>query len=295
MFGHERTNIHAKLRELQEYETFSPFCRVFYDLIDKWIARAKEEKLALASVFVEFLDIELRRHRAIQELSRSGSITIVDLVEISQDLRDDVEHVFGKMELVEDTSTLASVVANLIRAECNYHLGETDRVIHALQQAIADGCNHPIVFLALGFNLYCRAVKSHTERADEPDKLIISDPNEFAEACAEAVEAFRRGVRGDESPYDSKLYWWIGSVCEIMHRKGDAVQAYRRAMELDPASFSSEGAKKILQLSPSSKDAISESEKIRLAGLPRITDEDLRKSVEWLRQIKGIEDLLDSP
>lgn len=292
MASHESTNIHAKLRELREYETFSPFCRVFYDLIDKWIARADAEQLALAAVFSDFLDIEIKRHRSIRELSRSGSITILDLVEISQGLRREVEQIFARMELIEGTGSVARVVGSLIRAECNYHLGETDAVISALQKAVSEGCSHPIVFLALGFNLYCRAVKAHTKRAEEPDKLVISNPNEFAEACAEAVEAFKRGVRGEDSPYDSKLYWWIGSVCEIMHRNTDAIEAYRQAMELDPSSFFTEGAKKIAHLSPSAKDAISEREKIRLAGLPKITDDDFQKTVKWLRSVRSVDDLL---
>jgi len=75
MADHETKNIHAKLRELQEFETFSPFCRIFYDLVDKWIARADNEKRELAEVFMDFLDVELHRHRSIRKLSRSGSIT----------------------------------------------------------------------------------------------------------------------------------------------------------------------------------------------------------------------------
>ncbi|MEW6360133.1 MAG: hypothetical protein AB1696_27605 [Planctomycetota bacterium] len=292
MSNPESKNIHAKLRELQEFETFSPFCRVFYDLVDKWIARADRERLALSEIFVDFLDIELRRHEAIRKLSRSGVITIMNLVEIAQDLRPDVERIFERMEQVEDTSHVSQAVVNLIRAECNYHLGDTETVVNSLQRAIAAGCSHPIVFLALGFNLYCRAVKSHTERGEEPDRLVIANPDEFARACAEAVDAFKSGIRGEGSPYDSKLYWWIGSVCEIMQNRQDAILAYRRAMELDPLSFSTEAMKKIAHLAPSARDTMSEKERLRLAGLPKLTDEDIRRGAEWLRQVKTIDDLL---
>ncbi|NOZ23071.1 MAG: hypothetical protein GXP25_18515 [Planctomycetes bacterium] len=292
MANPESKNIHAKLRSLQEFETFSPFCRVFYDLIDKWIAQAEHERFALSEVFVDFLDVELRRHQAIRKLSCSGVITILNLVEIAQELRSDVERIFNRMDRVEDLSPVSRAVVNLIRAECNYHLGETEKVVNALQRSIAAGCNHPIVFLALGFNLYCRAVKSHTERGQEPDKLLIADPDKFARACAEAVDAFKSGIRGEGSPFDSKLYWWIGSVCEIMQNKQDAILAYRRAMELDPPSFTSEAMKKIAHLSPSARDAMSEKEKLRLAGLPRLTDKDIQEGANWLRQIKTIDDLL---
>lgn len=288
----ESKRILAKLRRLEEYQSFSPFCRIFYDLICAWATSAEGDGPALLEIFGEFLDIELSRHRSIGELGKAGSVTLLDLVEIAQNLREKVEAIFRKMEQVEGKSAVSRVVVNLIRAECSYHLGATEEVVAALEKAISEGCHHPIVFLALGFNLYCRAVKSHTERTEATDKLVIVDPTEFARACAAAVAAFRRGIRGEGSPYDGKLYWWIGSVSEIMHDNAEAIQAYRRAMDLDPRSFGDEGQRRIAGLSPASKDAISESEKARLASLPRITEEDVRKGIEWLSGLTGIDDLL---
>jgi len=288
-----RSTILRKLEELEGFDSYSPFCRAFYRLIYRILSESDERDANVERLFAEFLDIEARRHRGISDAGEGGEIRLLDLLKIANRTREEIETFRRKLpDTISARSKSMEVVEHLLRAECHYYLGETEEVVRNLNEAAACGCRDPIIYLALGFNLYCLAVKETTVDGPEVNQRRIVDPEGFAERCHKAVEAFEQGLSGANVPFDAQLYWWIGCVSEMIGEKDEARRAFQAAVEIDPAVFGEEAGKKLADLAPSSADAVSDEEKIRLACLPAFTEEDMKRASRWLRRARTLDDLL---
>jgi len=285
--------IWEKVKRLESFETYSPFCRVFYRLIFRLIRKSPNRADELGELFSRFLDIETNRHLGILTASEDGAIRMMDLVEVAGKTREEIESFIeeldGAISIEDETLQMAE---HLMRAECYFYLGRTGDVIEELKEAIALGCSHPIVFLALGFNTYCYALKRHARKEPGEKHWRIADEEGFVEMCNDAIDAFRCGLTGGNAPFDAQLHWWIGCISEVLGAKAEAIRSFKMARDIDPLGFGRDVAKKIESLAPSSRDAISDEEKVRLAVLPTLTEADVRRASVWLKGVKTVDDLM---
>ena len=61
------------LMQLETFKTFSPFSRVFYRLVCRWLQGETKADRRLQTALILLLRIEIRRHQAVQEIARAGN------------------------------------------------------------------------------------------------------------------------------------------------------------------------------------------------------------------------------
>ncbi len=290
---HEKVNM--ALRRLEQYATLSPFCRQFYRAIYDWLGAPGLEAQKLDHAFRLFLRCECKRHHAIAHFIHQGKLDLLEIVRIGRMAHQNLDRICKALSTMEIAGRRERMLRHLILAECHYHLGNTEAVIHSLRTAIRTGCAHPLAHFALGYNLYQAALERFSVAGKRKGEFIITNPRAFEVACRQTVAAFKRGL-GDWH-YDAQLSWWIGLVSEILGERDSAYDAFQRAKCIDPENFSAlvDVKTESLDQSPIMR---SPSERERLARLSPIGKEELDRAREHLNELHGPQDLFpetDSP
>ncbi len=282
--------IAAKLRALKELDNCPPFSRNFFRLIGRLVCRSREARL-LANVLLSFLDLELWYYRSIADLDETEA-PARDLADIEErreiSLRDIAEQLRGLRSL----AVAAEIPRHLLLAECLYHLGHTSGVIAELRRAIELGGDRPIVCFALGYNLYWRGMEEYTAYLSDLNSHVVTDQASFEAQCAEAINAFRRGLTS--STFDGYLHWWIATAQESMGRLEEAAASYRRAERSDPLNFREPVSRKLRGLAearhhivPLDQEAPEYSEHVQ-------DPEELERFDALLRRAPGLTRMLNS-
>ena len=274
------------LMQLETYNTFSPFSRVFYRLICGWLHGETEADRQLQSALILLLRIEIRRHHSVQQIAGDGKLDLAKLIDVSRLMRIPLERLDRATAALEPTTRTQKMVRHLILAECRYHLGRTAEVVSELRQAVHLGCRHPVVSFALGYNLYCHAVRTYLPFGPGGVPKEPLNRQGFEETCRQAMEALRTGLEGQ--PFDAQLHWWIGLIAEILDAREEARTSFQRAREIDPDTFGEPAVKKMRSLAYPVADAMSREESLRLEGLPAISRTDLQNASEVLSEIREL-------
>lgn len=256
--------VDATLRRVAEYPTVSPFSRAFYRFLHELIGVVGADGTRLGQAFHLFLRVECRRHESAGQMVKRGRTTSDDLLRAGREshfLLDRLSQSLGRMEVADRGQMMAR---DLALAECYYHLGRTDEVVPLLQRAIRLGCRHPLVYFALGYNMYCLALQRYTEAGPNKGELIARDPRALDKALAEAIEAFEAGL-GDEA-FDPQIYWWIGLIQEITGQTQAACQSYEKALECDPDEFGERVTEKLRRLGAGPRRSPKELERLDKLG-----------------------------
>jgi len=284
-FEEQGAEIRDLLARLHDYATLSDFSRVFYRLIWDWVKKSGEGERALQTALVLLLRTEVRRHGAVRRIAKKGKLDLAALVRIARDTKGSIERLERFISTFNFRNDRQAVIKHLLTAECRYHLGENGEVVAELRKAIDLGCRHPIVQFALGYNLYCHAVRTCVPLPFEGTSAKQFDREGFTRLCREAIEAFRGGLGGQ--PFDAQLHWWIGLLSESLDSREEARVAFQQAMEIDPEHFGDNAREKIRAISYPVADAMSEEESVRLASLPPISGDDLRQAAAVLRDMRS--------
>ena len=278
------------LRRLEQYGTVSPFSRQFYRFIYNCLGLPGLDAEKLRQAFHLFLRLECRRHHTIGHIVHQGRLDLVEILRFGSRVHELLNRICRAVERIELAGPREAMLRELILVECNYHLGRTEQVIHALRRTIHLGCRHPLVHFALGYNLYRSAIKRFTHPAPQEGKVIAHDPPAFESICCDAIAAFQAGF-GDQR-YDAQLWWWIGLVSEAIGERADARHAYREAMDANPANFMKPAQEKLCKLGGAS-DARPLEEHERLARLGPITEEEIEEARRFLAEPDALSFFLD--
>lgn len=256
MFDGSDQGIRSRLDELDELETVTDFCRSFYGLMAHLLISLEPEetvRLALAGL----LEVELRYHQQLHQLTQRESLSVDDLQAAGERHRIGLESVREFASRLEEPEVPGGVLRTLVMAECSYHLGRTDEVVEALEQATELGLEHPLVQFALGYNQYMLALETCTHPTGRDEEVVLHDPDGFQLLCLRAVAALERGLAGGE--LDAQLYWWMGVILTAAGLTEAARDAYDRSASAD------DGSGDLDLLDETEYSAITEDE-IRMAG-----------------------------
>ena len=135
------------LMQLETYNTFSPFSRVFYRLICGWLRGESETERRLQSALVLLVRLEVRRHQAVQEIAEGGELNLAKLMDVSRVMRAPLRRLDRAAAGLKTSTRTQTIVQHLILAECRYHLGRTGEVITQLRpSASAPASTLPSIF-----------------------------------------------------------------------------------------------------------------------------------------------------
>ena len=274
------------LMQLETFKTFSPFSRVFYRLVCRWLQGETKADRRLQTALILLLRIEIRRHQAVQEIARAGKLDLSKLVDISLVIRNPLQRLARAVAGLETDTRTQKIVQHLLLAESRYHLGRTAEVVAHLRHAIDLGCRHPVVQFALGYNLYSHAVRTYLPFGPDGAPRKPLDRDGFETACRQAIRAFRAGIEGQ--PFDAQIHWWIGLIAEILDAREEARSAFQSAGDIDPDTFGEPALKKIRSLAYPVPDAITREESARLQNLPEIAKSDLDEASTLLGKLREL-------
>ncbi len=261
----------ATLRRVEQMSTVSPFSRAFYRFLNGMMSEVDASETRLGQAFHLFLRVECRRHESVERLDENGGSDIDEVARAGKEshfLLDRLSRSLDRMEVIDGCQTVAR---DLLLAECSYHLGRTQEVIHLVRHAMRMGCHHPLVHFALGYNLYSSALQRFTEPGARDGELVVHNPRALDRAFRESIQAFRGGL-GDEM-FDAQLYWWIGMVHEMRGETEEACEAYEQSLESDPEEFGDRVTDKLRRLQCSACRSPKETD--RLDKLGPITERDI--------------------
>lgn len=278
----------SQLDELEGYESFSPFCRAFYRLIAEEIDRSPTYAQEFYRIFSAFLEGEISHHHALRVLGVDSSDCLPEWAELCSSKASGLHKTLAQLVAFHVPAGAPAVVKHLLCSECFHQLGRPDLVVLGMQAAIHQGCDHPLIFFALGYNIYMRALKQFTSFDPATCRQVVDDPLNFQQMCDHAVGALRRGACG--SPYDAQLYWWIGCILENVGARGEAWAAYQQVAELDPITYAEVLEEKLKFLVPPVPEALSEEERDRLAVMSEITVDEI---LDAFRDVESIADLME--
>ncbi len=273
------------LRELDQYRTLPLFSREFYGLLQDLFDACGPQADRLRRCFLVLLQIENRRHRALNQAAVETTADLLRLAHKSKHLRDRMRRLLRVLLRVRCRERNALIAWHLLRAECYFHLSRNGLVIQALRQALHLGCDHPLIHFGLGYNIYARAMGAHTRIDSDTGETTVTDAPSLARACRRAISSFRRGL--DETPFDAQLHWWIGFLSEIIDERQNARLAYEEAARIDPDAFAEPTQERLRRLDGSAiSDAEDYAEEERLAQLPPIVEEDIEHARRLLAELR---------
>lgn len=274
--SHSMDRVERTLRRLEQYRTVSPFCRMFYRLIYSRLGSGGADAATLRRAFALFLRNEVRRHDTVLKIVARGRVDLPAVLRVGNATHHALVRISGVLERMELPGVPARILRELLLAECHFHLGRTEQVIEALRRAVALGGRHPLVFFALGYNLYTLAVQRYTVEGSGSDELMVVNPEAFETAGRKAIDVLRRGLGGPR--FDAQVHWWIGLIADALGERDEAREAFRQAMEADPDNFTELATTKLEALDASRTFVRSAEEAKRLARLGPITDDTLREA-----------------
>lgn len=287
-WSHEYADAIDRLDLLDEFDTFSPYCRAFYRLIVDWIEQCHEAAPNLYVIFLSFLEDELQHHSALRDAGMESVRDLPEWTEICCHKALVLHKTLAQLIAIPNVPGPSAVVKHLLCAECFHQLGRGDLVVLGMRAAIEQGCNHPLVYFSLGYNLYMRAIRNYTTFDPSTNRQIIQDPLMFEQECRQAIAAMHRGVC--DSPYDAQLFWWMGSILENISDVNEARVAFLQVAELDPETYGEAVDEKLRLLTRPIPDAVSDEERVRLSQLPEITVDEI---LDAFRNVESIRDLVE--
>lgn len=262
MFDASDQGICARLDELDTLDTVSSFCRAFYRLMARLliaIPLVEPVRLALAGL----IDVELRHHGELKRLAAQEEVSIADLRTAGERRRIGLQTVLDYANRMAPTDVFATVVQQLVAAECNYHLRRTADVIAALERVVELGVDQPLVQFALGYNRYVLALEMYTEPSEHEDEVVVVDPLSFQVQCLQAVSALEEGLY--EGEFDIQLYWWMGVILDAAGLTEAAQDAYDKSVVRLAAKHDSEADDDVEPPDAKEDAAITEAE-VRMAS-----------------------------
>ena len=262
------------LEDLESLDTFSRFSRLFYRLLYNWVRMCGDGASDLQRALCLLLRVEERRHIVVAEIIETGRLDVPGLLRAFRRARRTARRLQKVTARLRVSGSTQAMLKHLLLAECYYHLGHTGMVIASLRRALLLGCRHPIIFFALGYNLYTKAINDYAKHGKE--LLSAEAEQKFVKTCHSAIKAFKAGL--EEQPFDAQLYWWIGMVHELLDAKEEARLAYQKAAEVDPVNFGRQAGKRMRKLLFAVPDAMTEEESRRLSKLPQISEEEMRRA-----------------
>ncbi len=290
--GKARDPLSARLDELDNYQTHTPFSQLFCRLIVAWSWEAGDDGAGLRKACLRFLDAELWYHQQLEALSQRESVGYEDLRSLADKRRINLTALSESIGQTGFTSGRANVVRHLLLAECHYHLRETERVVEELEKAVESGGGHPIVHFALGYNRFDRArdLYAEAQSTDAPDTDEVEA--EFQSLCLSAADAFRDGLTGQT--FDAQLHFWIGRALAAAGQTDEAEAALETAARIDPSIFGRQlivdGSDEENAIAPGAADEEASEvdeeadEPERDEALPPISDEEVRIAGELLKR-----------
>jgi len=293
--GDWQEELREALARLERCSSFTPFSRSFYHLMEEMLQdcglTASADELRRA--FLVLLRIETRRHLALPGGGGEDALDVLNFVRTTRQTQDHARQLLRALLKVSCVTSEERVVHALLRAECYHLLGDTRAVVVSLKRALALGGDHPLVHFALGYNLYCHAMRAYARVDAEKKQATATDPVRFARACRQAIAAFRGGLGSPE--LDAHIHWWIGYLSEILADKAAARHEYRAAARLAPEQFAEPVRERLARLITRVPDAESPREERRLTQLPPISDGELREARRLLARLRGFPKVFEMP
>lgn len=294
--------VREQLEELKRSLSISEFLYSYYNVILSYIERLAPYGVKWLKALQAMLQYEAWRHKAMRSVRESSNMNL--LLVLGVEMRNALAKLLRQLERMSPQNSFEAVALYLMQAECYYQLGHTNEVIEALDKANEAGCDHPLVYFALGFNIYRQALQNHVEIEPTTQRAIITDRKEFEELCEKAIGAFRSGISAaGMEPMDAQLHFWIGIVYETLGKHNEARKEYELALEIAP-ELSREIEQRLkhlqrveaqageTQTDRKAEQPAEPQEMKRIERLGRITEEELSKMSDLLGRIDTLSELL---
>lgn len=290
-----------RLEELKDSLSISEFLYGYYELLFSYVDRLTPYGIKWLKAFQAMLEYEAWRHKAMQSVRESSNMNLLLLLGV--EMRNALTKLLQRLERMQPQNSFEMIVLQLLRAECLYQLGHTSEVIEALDKAIEAGCDHPLAYFALGFNLYKQALQKYVEVEPSTQRAVITDRHAFESLCERAIGAFRSGISptGTE-PMDAQLHFWIGIVYESLNKHREAREEYETALKIAPElskeiehrlkHFDRVETQYAKQKSAEPQQPTESEEASEIRRHDRITDEELSRMSELLGKIDTLSELL---
>ncbi|MCS7254591.1 MAG: tetratricopeptide repeat protein [Armatimonadota bacterium] len=293
-----------QLEELKNSLSISEFLYGYYELILNYIDGLAPYGIKWLKAFQAMLQYEAWRHKAMRSVKESSNMNLILVLGI--EMRNALVKLLRQLERIYPQNSFEVITLQLLRAECLYQLGHTGEVIEALDKAIEAGCDHPLVYFALGFNIYRQALQDYVEVEPTTQRAIITDRKAFEGLCERAIGAFRSGISAaGTEPMDAQLHFWIGIVYETLGRHSEAKREYERTIEIAP-ELSKEVEQRLkhiqrAEIQSGRHTEVTQTERptepqeiSKLERLGRITDEEVSKMGDLLGKIDTLSEFLKS-
>lgn len=290
--------VRERLKGLRRFRTVSDFLRGYYEIVLAHLEHLAPYGVQWLKAFQALLEYETWRHKSIVRIRNTQDSRVI--LALGIEMRRALFELLRRLERMYPQNSYETIVLQLLRAECLYQLGQTREVISALDQAVAAGCEHPLIYFALGFNMYRHALQEYVEVDPHAQRAIIRNRQEFEDWCERAIGAFRSGISPAEtSPMDAQLYFWIGIVYETLGRRDDAREAYGKVADIAP-ELSNEVMPRLERLERMDAELQSSGESTlpspdtsaEVERLGRITDEELARMSDLLSNVDTLSELL---
>ncbi len=291
------------IRRLEKKVGQEDFLIRYFDGILALLKKAHGDSGKVAEAMEAVLRYELWHHGTLRRLAQTPDLQGRYLIPLGVEMRTALLSLTQRLKNVSVFGSPEKAVLSLLLAHCHYQLGNTQAVISALEEAVANGASDPIVFFALGFNRHKLALTHYARWEALSKRLVVLDREGFETQMRRAIDDFKKGlsVTGTE-PGDAQLYMWIGLIYELLGEREEAAAAYEKARELNPSAFAEEveGHLQLLRTSHERSEKppppalprplVPESEVA--SSFPAITDAELERLRKTISEVSTLTDFL---
>ncbi len=243
------SQIRQDLERLQRFPTVHEILLRYLQVIYEHLENCSPYAESLLLVFEALLSYELWHHKAMTKLAGSQELQMRYLVPLGVEMRLALQRLLRQLERLSAYSPDEIVVRELMKAHCYYQLGEVEATVHALEEAIRNGATHPLIYFVLGYNRHRLALTEYARWESVGQRLVVTDQEAFKRTLRQALEDFRNGLSySGQEPMDARLHFWMGMIHELLGEREEAINAYQRAREIDPETYSEEVQQRLRHL-----------------------------------------------
>lgn len=243
------TQIRKDLERLSHFPTVPEILIRYLQITYEHLENCPPYASTLLTAFETLLSYELWHHKAMSKLAGSQELQMRYLVPLGVEMRAALLRLVSKLERIQAYSPDEIVVRELLKAHCYYQLGEVEATINCLEEAVRNGATHPLIYFVLGYNRHRLAITEYARWEPTGQQLVVTDKDAFEKTLQKALEDFHNGLDPSErEPMNARLYFWIGMTHELLGRRDEAIEAYKKASEIAPETYDDEVRRRLQHL-----------------------------------------------
>lgn len=222
MASFEEQQLLDKLSDLQELPTVEWVSATLYEIGVSELLEVNGVRDQVGAAFRQLLEAELEYHHELAGLLKQDEFSPRLLAEINRRRTAQLRRNLRRLATAKPRRLELRGVREVGLAQCYWSLGRADKTVEYLEAALADGVTSPLLWMALGYARYERAIGYYVRASARSPAAWAC----FQQACRDAVKCFEAGLGGE---VDAQLYWWMGAVLAAAGFEGEAQEAFDKA------------------------------------------------------------------